>query len=758
MSNISRRDFLKGTLAGTAAVVVNGALGATAAFADEQHAAVEAAAPAAAAVSAVLPWTELNPQDESYTKNTTDYSAIFSPIQIGNVTLKNRIIKTAAGSDTMVRGESSVSQNTIDYYGRFADGGAALVLLEGSILQAVGLSPDKFGVIPYEQSLVEIRKIIDRIHQGGALAGVQMNMGYVPSKILEMTTEEVEQVIENFRVFAAYLKEAGFDVIELKAATIDTSSKLCSRYTNKRDDKYGAKTEEDRVRFFCEMVAAVRETVGPGYPLLAHMNAMEENDKTIGDNYNFETIEEGQYLAKALVEAGADFIEARISTGGLEANCWAPDAAFSTYKAAGTSGYGAQFDYSRHYEGLYDGAHDGCGAFIPMVRELKKAVDVPVGCAGYIDPRTAPDMMNDAIANGDMDLLFINRPLTVDPELPKKLQEGRWDEVAPCTRCFHCHASGASIGSTGAIRDDEVAVPPSPSFPIVMGVERCRVNATTQCAYTEEFPEGYDLTPAASPKNVMVIGGGVGGMEAARIAAERGHKVTLYEKNGYMGGMLLFAQAIKGDHEHLMDLRNYLVRQQEVKGVTVVTGQAVDVDFVKEQNPDAVIVAVGGKRESRFSGANVISIDDIASAKIGDNVVILGANAQATDVAQYLLAQGKNIQIVHEGDKNDVDKEQSPWIRYFARSHMYSHGVRVWNESTVDAIEADGVHITMNQSGHTKVIPCDTVIEAYDMIPNTELMDEISAAGFTVYAAGCDAPKNIQSSIHDGYKVSRYLE
>ena len=156
--------------------------------------------------------------------------------------------------------------------------------------------------------------------------------------------------------------------------------------------------------------------------------------------------------------------------------------------------------------------------------------------------------------------------------------------------------------------------------------------------------------------------------------------------------------------------------------------------------------------------ANVISIDDIASAKIGDNVVILGANAQATDVAQYLLAQGKNIQIVHEGDKNDVDKEQSPWIRYFARSHMYSHGVRAWNQSTVDAIDEEGVHITMNQSGHTKVLACDTVIEAYDMIPNTELMDEIAGAGFTVYAAGCDAPSNIQTSIHAGYKVSRYLE
>ena len=751
---ITRRDFLKGTLAGTAAVVVNSALGSTAAFADEQPA-------AAAAASPVLPWTELNPQDESYTKRTTDYSAIFSPIQIGNVTLKNRIIKTAAGSDTMISGEHTISQNALDYYGRFADGGAALVLLEGSIIQAVGLVPDTFGVIPYEQSLTEIRKIIDRIHQGGALAGVQLMHGFVPFDGLQQedafSTEDIEKIIENFGVFAGYLKEAGFDVLELKAATIDSTSKLSSRRTNMREDKYGAKTEEDRVRFLCDEVAAVRKAVGPGFPLLAHMNALEENDRSIGDNYNFQTIEEGQYMAKALQDAGADLIEARVCMSGLEANCWAPDTAFAPYKAAGTSGYGAQFDYSSHYEGLYDGAHNGCGAFIPMVRELKKVVDIPVGCAGYIDPRTAPDMINDAVANGDIDLLFMNRPLTVDPQLPNKLKEGRWDEVAPCCRCFHCHASGASVGETGVMRDDEIAVPPSPTFPMVLGVERCRVNATTQCAYNE-FPEGYDLSPAANPKNVMVIGGGPAGMEAARIAAERGHKVTLYEKNGYMGGMLLFANAIKGPHEHLLDLRDYLVRQQEVKGVTVVTGTEVTVDFVKEQNPDAVIVAVGGKRESRFSGDKVVGIDDFITADVGKNVVILGANAQAVDVAQYLLAQGKHIQMVHEGPGGDVDKEQSPWVRYFVRTHIYSHGVKVWNESTVDAIDEEGVHITMNQSGHTKVLPCDTVIECYDMIPNTDLMEEIAAAGYTVYAAGCDAPKNIQSAIHAGYKVSRYLE
>ena len=734
MGNISRRTFLKGSLAGTAAVLVNGALGGTSALAESQPAPQTEAAPV---VKGVLPWTELNPQDESYLNATTNCPAAFEPLKINSITLKNRIVKTAAGSDTMVRGQPSVSQNCIDYYGRFADGGAALVILEGSILSSVGLTPTSTAQISKEEGIAEVKKIVDRIHQGGAYAGIQMNMGFIPSNVLtDATTEDMEQLIKNFGEYSVYMKEAGFDVIELKAATIDTTTKLATRRTNKREDKYGAQTEENRMRFFVEMIAEVRKTLGPDFPILAHMNAMEENDTNLGFNDEFETIEEGQNLAKALVAAGADFIEARIATGGNEANMWGVDTAFAPYKAAGSTGFGTQFDFSRHFQGLYDGAHSGCGAFIPMIRALKQVVDVPVGTAGYIDPRTAPDMMNEALLNGDIDILFMNRPLTVDPELPNKLKEGRRDEIAPCTRCFHCHNH----------------------VPIAVAAdnEKCRVNATTQFAYNE-FPEGYDLTPAETPKNVIVIGGGVAGMEAARIAAERGHKVTLYEKNGYMGGMLLFANAIKGPHEHLLQLRDYLVRQQEVKGVTVVTGKEVTVDLIKEQNPDAVIVAVGGKRKSRFSGENVISIDDIASAKIGDNVVILGANAQAIDIGQYLLAQGKNVQFVHEGTADDVDKEQSPWVRMYVRAHLYAHGARAWNECTVDAVDGEGVHFTMNRSGLTKVLPCDTVIEAWDMIPNTDLMDEIAAAGFTVYAAGCDAPSNIQTSIHAGYKVSRYL-
>lgn len=683
-------------------------------------------------------WTKLNPQDESYDTYTTDFAALFSPIAVGHMQLKNRIAKSAAGSDTMLRGQPVMPQNAVDYHGRMADGGAALIICEEGCVSAFGMSPFSSAVVEKEIAMAETKKLVDRVHEGGAYIGAQFGIGSPldPGDVNAYTTEELQDIIRRYGECALMLKEAGFDCVELKGATTDGLNQFVTRRINQREDEYGASTEEDRVRFFSELVAEVRRTCGSDFAILTLINAVEENDVGLGDSDGFIVIEESQNLAKALVNVGADLVQLRVATGGMEANCWATDTNFCTYKANGSTGYGNQFDFAYHFGGLYEGAYSGLGAFIPMSHAVKQAVDVPVGCASYMDPRTAPDLINNAIVDGKVDVVFMNRPLTVDPELPNKLKDGRQDEVAPCTRCFHCHNKAPS-----ALENDN---------------EKCRVNATTQYAYMDEFPEGYELTPAAAAKKVMVIGGGVAGMEAARIAAERGHSVTLYEKDKQLGGLLSYAEAIKGSHERPGDLCAYLVRQQELKGVNVVMGTEVTLDTIKGESPDAVIVAVGGGRESKFSGGNVVSMDAFPTAQIGDNVVILGANAQAVDIAQYLIAQGKRVQLVHEKTAAEVDLEQSPWIRDYTRAHLYAHGAKAWNESTVKNVSAESVTIVM-KSGLERALPCDTVIECYDMTPNTALLEQIQAAGFDAYAAGCDAPSNFQTAIHAGYKAGRYL-
>lgn len=743
----TRRQFVAGA-AGTAAAVAAASLGAAAlASANEQQASDQAGqagqngqqgAAAAQEPAAVPAWTQMNPQDESYDTYTTDYAAIFSPIQVGPMTLKNRIVKSSAGSDTLPRDAVEMSQNTLDYYGRFADGGAALVIVEDGVTSGFGMNPSgKLRVDTPEQGIEVCRVLADRVHQGGAYIGTQLGIGSPldPGDANAYTVDELHTLVQQYGECCARLKAAGFDCVEIKGATTDGLNQFVTRRYNQREDEYGAQTEENRVRFFTEIIASIREACGDDFGILTLINAVEENDVVPGDNDKYILIEESQFLAKSLVDAGADLVQVRVATAGRdtaghEANCWATDTNHCCYLAHGTTGFGDQFDYSSHFEGLQDGAHSGVGAFIPMAAKIKEVVDVPVGCASYMDPRTAPDLINDAVASGKVDVVFMNRPLTVDPELPNKLQQGRRDEVAPCTRCFHCHAK--PYGEA----------------------EFCRVNPTTQFAYTDEFPEGYDLTPAETPENVLVVGGGVAGMEAAFTAAQRGHHVTLCEKNGYLGGMLQFAEAVKGGHERLSDLEAYMERQLELNGVDVRTGTEVTADNVADFAPDAVIVAVGGARTARYPEA--LGMDSFAGAQIGQDVVILGANLQATDLAQYLIAQGKKVTLVNEKTADDVDAEQSRWERVYVRAHLYAHGVKSWNEVAIDEVGAGSVTFTL-PTGYQKTLACDTVIECLDMQPSTELLDALTAAGYNAQPAGCDAPKNIQSAIHAGYKVARYL-
>jgi len=677
---------------------------------------------------------EINPQDESYDTYTTDFSAIFTPIQVGHMKLRNRIAKSSAGSDTQPSNAKEISENAVEYYGRFADGGAALVLLETPTLRNFGFNPGD-DLAKFEANKSNAIKIAERVHKSGAYIGYQVGIGspIEEQKVNVYTNEEIKQMVVQYAEIGRRLKESGFDCIEIKGATADGLNAFLSRRQNQREDEYGPQSLENRARFFVEMIKKTRELCGKDFSILALINAVEENDANLGQNEKYLTIEETKEIAKLLEQAGADAIQVRVGTPGQEITCWAPDCSHAAYKMNGATGFGTIYDYSTHFGGMLDGSHSGVGTFLPAAKAIKEAVKVPVGCAGYMDPRTAPDLINNAIAKGDIDLIFMNRPLTVDPQLPNKLQAKKREEVAPCTRCLHCH--GRPYGEP----------------------ETCRVNATTQFAYTDEMPEGYEPLPAKTVKNVMVIGGGPAGMEAARVAAERGHKVTLFEEKSTLGGLLEFAAGIKGKHERLADLRAYLIHQLDLKGVTVVTGQKVDEAFVKEKKPDVVITAVGGLRDRKLTDPKVISIEDVLGGRIGEKVVILGAGAQAIDVASYLVAKGRKIQIVHEGTVAEIDKEQSYWVRKFVLPHLYAKGVKIWNNAKINGIVNGALSITTDV-GLKKNIECDTIIECYDMLKNTALYDALVKDGFETYAVGdCAEPFNIQKAIHAGHIVARKI-
>ena len=330
---------------------------------------------------------------------------------------------------------------------------------------------------------------------------------------------------------------------------------------------------------------------------------------------------------------------------------------------------------------------------------------------------------------------MMTRSLCCEPEYVNKLREGRIDEIAPCTRCLHCHIAGNADNAREGY---------------------CRVNALTQRVMREGGPATYELPPAETKKKVMVVGGGPGGMEAARIAAQRGHDVTLYERRGSLGFMLDFANMVKGPHENLLDLKNYLIRQLELSGVTVMTGTTVTKELIEEEKPDAVILACGGMRpELEIAGdVPVIGIEEFMfSGDLGENVIVYGSNAQAFDTALWLTVHKKRVNIVTPSTADELDVQQSQHAKRMMTSALYSLGVNAWPKASIKEVK-DGKAIITTETGVDMALPCDSIVNAADMLPNTELLDGISVE--ETYAIGdCANPYNIALAIRGGNDAGR---
>ena len=212
------------------------------------------------------------------------------------------------------------------------------------------------------------------------------------------------------------------------------------------------------------------------------------------------------------------------------------------------------------------------------------------------------------------------------------------------------------------------------------------------------MPEGFEVPACDGSKKVMVIGGGPAGMEAARVCAECGYDVSLCEKSA-LGGLLDFAEMVKGKHESLSRLKNYLSHVLEVEGVNVVTGKEVDAAFAHEEKPDVVIVSTGSKRPglaaSGSSATPVIGVTDSLSAEIGNNVVaVLGSNAQTVDTAHYLTAQGKKVTIVSDEHEEAFGTGQSMMLDKFVEPVFLAAGGSVRSESKLKSVGDGEVVLT----------------------------------------------------------------
>ena len=720
MSVISRRDFLKG-IAATGASGLLMSMVPMAASAEEGEKAPEI-------MNVYKELAKLNTQDYDFRSNTMELTTLFSPWKLGNLEFSHRMVKSAAGSDTM----KGVPEELYTYHTNFINGGIEMVWVE-DYCNMYGNQFDR-PTRPAPETMIPL---CEAVHAAGGKLGYQLStMNYNST---DLTYEDLKALQQEFIKAGKILKDVGFDAVEINAAGNNVGQTFLSRQRNTREDEYGPQSFENRARFVTEIIAGIKELCGADFPVQILMNAIEENDTNIGNSSLCTTIEENKEIAKLLEAAGADSLHLRLGTFGMHICQFASDLYFTGRGIEGSTAYGTQFDFARHWEGKLRGDHSGAGLLLDVAGEIKKAVSIPCGAVTYMDPTHAPDYFETALREGKVDFFLMNRPLTVDTQYVNKLREGRIDEIAPCTRCMHCHFDYDEEGKT---------------------FEHCRVNACTQRAFREGvMPEGYDLLPKNGDKKVMVIGGGPAGMEAARIAAQRGYDVTLYEKLGMLGGLLHFAAVVKGPHENLEDLCAYLEKQLELSGVKVVTGKEVDSEFIKAEAPDVVILAAGGLRDTlkleATAGTQIVSLENAVFTELGDDVTVVGGNEQAVDMTLLLLEMGKHVTIVTPEPLAKLEKGHSAWVKQFITPMLYARGVRVWPNAEVKAIN-DGSITILSETGVDVEIPCSAVVEAMDMLPNTAITEGIG--DIEVIAVGdARAPFNIAQAMNEGNLAARNI-
>ncbi|MBM3156638.1 MAG: FAD-dependent oxidoreductase [Chloroflexi bacterium] len=646
------------------------------------------------------------------------YERLFSPGRIGTLQLKNRIVYPPMGTNVCVGGE--VSDRMLGYHEARARGGAGLIIVENANVDTAGAAGLPFGLnIDDDKYIPGLKKLADTIRKAGAKACLQIYHGAIwatgeqrpvmgAQLPKELTIDEIQYKIQKFVEGARRAKAAGFDAIEIHGANINGQTQFRSRVWNTLKNKYGGSVE-NRARFMCDTLRAVRKEVGKNFPLWCRTSIYEiyyvKGAKVA--EYGV-TLQDTLVHAPMFAAAGADAIH--FSQGGF-------------------------YDYAWQYFTMSPTEAHGWAPNIDLVAQVKKAVSVPVIAAASI----SPEIGEGALKQGKLDFVAMGRALQADSDLPNKIARGREKDIRPCLRCNHCIET-LSWGE-GVI---------------------CVVNP----ALGKE--KEYEIKKAAKPKKVFIAGGGPAGMEAARVAALRGHKVTLYEKNKKLGGQLILA-AIPPHKKDIAALAAYMINQVKKANVKVELGKALTLEEVKKGKPDVVIIAAGVKSliptAEDIPGIdtlkNVVTADDVllGKAKVGDKVFIVGGDLVGCETAEYLADQGKQVTIARRSQF--MANKMNPDMRMLLVDRLRNKGVRMLTGVQYQQAVDDGVRVHV-RGGITsmaeiaadamKNFPADTIVLAAGSIPNNELKAALEGTGVEVKVVGdCVEPRTILEAINEGW-------
>lgn len=674
---------------------------------------------------------------------------LFTPWKIGNCEIKNRIVLTSMGGTNLL---GWMEKHHFDKEGaRFilevAKNNAGLVL--------PGCQPvynPMFGQWLYKNKKMyeELKNWLPEFHKTGAKLFVQLTAGFgrsftistmmeslytnkflrvvskpfmdldkitataspspnrwsdkVPSR--ELRVEEIKEYVDAFAKCARLLRDAGVDGVEIHAVHEGyLLDQFTLKYVNHRTDEYGG-SFENRYRFPVEIVQAIKKECGKDFPVSLRYSV---RSRTKG-------FREGALPGEDFQEAGRDMEESEKAAKYLQ---------------------DAGYDMLNCDNGTYDAwywAHPPI--YMPKncnladVEHIRKFVDIPVVCAGRMDPAVAAD----SIAAGKIDGAGFARQFLADQEWVTKLMEGKEEDIRPCILCHNgcfnmCHYKG---------------VPNDQDLSDSLHLSRCAINAETM-----QWDKHY-IQKTSSPKTVHIIGGGIGGMEAARVLKLRGHHPVIHEKSGVLGGTFIPASA-ESYKDKLRDLLAWYIRQMEQLGVEVHLNE--EISDTAQFGSDPVIIATGAAPRYLKSVPGyehmIEACEYLNGAEVGEVVAVIGGGLTGSEIAYELALKGKKPVIVEMKDDLISQKGVCLANSSYLREWFALHKVPVYLETTLKEVR-EGSIICTTKEGKEVEIPCDSVISSAGYISTP-----LAEAGRSAYLVGdCKKVGNLRTVVWSAYEAA----
>jgi 2,4-dienoyl-CoA reductase-like NADH-dependent reductase (Old Yellow Enzyme family)/thioredoxin reductase len=645
------------------------------------------------------------------------YKNVFSPIQIGRLTLKNRI-QFSPMVCCLTTSSGDVTNEYIEFLGMQARTGAGLVTIGASPMDhETGIDVSGELDVTHDDKIPGLMRISEEVHRYGAKLSVELVHGgrgadphllqtpyaLAPTPlpthrgsryVKEMDQLDIDHIVNGYAEVVNRLALAKFDMAMIHAAHGNLIAQFLSPYTNKRNDYYGG-SFETRIRFPLEILQAIREKVGDRIALEMRVSGDELLDGSMHIEEVIEFIKRAQkYIDLIHISAGIVVVQ----------------------------------------EGVF---HTMPPYYHPHCHNVKYAqavkndleIKIPVTTVGSI---TSIKEAEEIIATGKADIVAMARQLMADPETLKKAYRGDEASTRPCLRCFEGCAGNAGQGA-----------------PV-----RCSVNPVIgrEIKYRE-------IAPARKQKKVVVVGGGTAGMMATQVLVERGHDVILFEKAEKLGSHLHEISVLP----FKQDLRKYLqwnVATTMKCGAKILLNTEATPEAVMNENPDALVIASGSTPRPLnipgINGHNVYHVLDVDNGrvKVGNKVVVCGGGVSGMECALALAMEGKAVTVVDLIPVENFACDMMFITRTMLLSLLNSYGVKYIGNSKIRQFKDNGVEIEDRNWVHA-TIEADTIVTAFGMKENRKTVDALCNLIPETYVIGdCESAKNIHYANHTAFNYA----